>query len=94
MIYLILAIVCSVMIAIIMRLSTNKVKGNKSMLATNYAMCFILGILNAGSGGLFPASPALPALAAWAKQLGEVTVVAPLVEQSGKSQALDFRNTV
>ena len=40
------------------------------------------------------ASPALPALAAWAKQLGEVTVVAPLVEQSGKSQALDFRNAV
>ena len=40
------------------------------------------------------ASPALPALAAWAKQFGEVIVIAPLVEQSGKSQALDFRNAV
>ena len=40
------------------------------------------------------ASPALPALAAWAKQFGEVTVVAPLVEQSGKSQALEFRSAV
>lgn len=29
-------------------------------------------------------------LAAWAKQYGEVTVVAPKVEQSGKSQAIEF----
>ena len=37
-------------------------------------------------------SPALARLAAWARKLGEVTVVAPLVEQSGKSQSIDFRN--
>jgi len=37
-------------------------------------------------------SPALPRLAAWAKKLGEVTVCAPKKEQSGKSQAIDFRN--
>lgn len=36
------------------------------------------------------ASPALPRLAAWAKQFGEVTVIAPKVEQSGKSHAIDF----
>ncbi len=36
------------------------------------------------------ASPALPRLAAWAKRFGEVTVVAPKREQSGKSQSIDF----
>lgn len=40
------------------------------------------------------ASPVLPALARWAQKLGEVTVVAPKHEQSGKSQAIDFRNPV
>ena len=35
-------------------------------------------------------SPALPKLALWARGLGEVTVVAPKVEQSGMSQAIDF----
>ena len=29
-------------------------------------------------------------LAKWAQKLGEVTVVAPKVEQSGKSHAIDF----
>ena len=29
-------------------------------------------------------------LATWAKKYGEVTVVAPKVEQSGKSQAIEF----
>jgi len=33
-------------------------------------------------------------LAQWAKQYGEVTVVAPKVEQSGKSHAIDFINPV
>ncbi len=35
-------------------------------------------------------SPALPRLAEWAKQYGEVTVIAPKVEQSAKSHAIDF----
>lgn len=33
-------------------------------------------------------------LAQWAKQYGEVTVVAPKVEQSGKSHAIDFINPI
>ena len=40
------------------------------------------------------ASPALPKLAAWASKFGEVTVVAPKIEQSGKSQAIDFKNPI
>jgi len=37
------------------------------------------------------ASPVLPKFVEWAKKLGDVTVVAPKFEQSGKSQAIDFR---
>ena len=38
------------------------------------------------------ASESLQYLAKWARKLGEVTVVAPKVEQSGKSQAIDIIN--
>ena len=38
-------------------------------------------------------SPALVRLAEWAKKLGEVTVVAPKIEQSGKSQAIEFHHS-
>ena len=37
---------------------------------------------------------ALPYLVRWAQRLGEVTVVAPKYEQSGKSQAIDFFRAV
>lgn len=39
-------------------------------------------------------SPVLPLLAKWAAGLGEVTVCAPKVEQSGKSQAINFRSAI
>ena len=39
-------------------------------------------------------SKVLPAFVKWAMTLGEVTVVVPKHEQSGKSQAIDFRNAV
>ena len=41
--YLLLAIFCSAMISILMRLSSGKVKGHFSMLAANYLVCGILG---------------------------------------------------
>ena len=53
MIYLILAIASSATIAVIMRISSNKVKSNMSMLATNYMTCLLLGALYAGFK-LFP----------------------------------------
>lgn len=37
-------------------------------------------------------SPTLKGLVEWAASLGEVTVVAPRDEQSGKSQSIDFRH--
>jgi len=39
-------------------------------------------------------SPVLPLVAKWASKLGEVTVVAPKTEQSGRSQAIDFKNAL
>ncbi len=39
-------------------------------------------------------APALPHLIRWARTLGEVTCVAPKVEQSGMSQAIDFTRAV
>lgn len=39
-------------------------------------------------------SPVLPLLAKWASKLGEVVVAAPKVEQSGKSQAINFTRPI
>lgn len=45
--YLLLAICCSAMISILMRLSSGKVKSHFSMLAANYLVCGILGAVYA-----------------------------------------------
>ena len=45
MAYLLLAIACSAMLSITMRLSTGKIRGHFSMIATNYLVCAILGAL-------------------------------------------------
>ena len=39
-------------------------------------------------------APVLPHLIRWAKTLGDVTVVVPKVEQSGKSHAIDFTRPI
>ena len=39
-------------------------------------------------------APVLPIFARWAQKFGEVTVVAPKVEQSGKSHAIDFTRLI
>lgn len=53
MIFLVLAIASSAMIAVIMRISSSRVKGNITMLAANYLMCLLLGAWYAGFQ-LFP----------------------------------------
>ena len=40
------------------------------------------------------AAPVLPHLVRWARKLGDVTVVVPKVEQSGKSHAIDFTRPI
>lgn len=60
MAYLLLAISCSALISIIMRLSSDRVSGNVSMLTMNYLMCLVLSILYTGVDNLLPASTQLP----------------------------------
>lgn len=55
MLYLLLAILCSSLITILMRLSETRRKNNLSMLAVNYAACSLLALLFAGPTQLFPA---------------------------------------
>ena len=54
MIYLILAIVSSMLVSVTMRLSGSSVKNNISMLAVNYCMCTALSALFAGTTDFFP----------------------------------------
>ena len=49
-------------------------------------------ILITNDDGVF--APALPHLIRWARQYGEVVAVAPKVEQSGKSHAIDFTRPI
>ena len=51
MLYLLLAIVCSALVSVLMRLSTDKIKGNVSMLAVNYLMCLVLAAVYTGGSG-------------------------------------------
>lgn len=49
-------------------------------------------ILITNDDGVF--APALPHLIRWARQYGDVVAVAPKVEQSGKSHAIDFTRPI
>ena len=60
MIYLILAMVCSMLIAVLMRMSEKHCGGSMSMLAVNYAACLLMGVAFTGVGEVFPAAEGLP----------------------------------
>lgn len=59
MIYLILAMVCSMLITVLMRVSEKYCRGGAGMLAINYVMCFGLSMAFSGSMQLFPAEEGL-----------------------------------
>lgn len=60
MIYLLLAILSSTMVAVVMRLSSERVKNKTVMLAFNYLACSVTGFLFMGTTELFPAQEGLP----------------------------------
>lgn len=60
MIYLILAIISSMLVSVIMRLSETRIHNNLSMLASNYLMCTAIAALYTGTTAVFPANDALP----------------------------------
>ena len=59
MFYLLLAILCSSMVQIVMRLSTDKVTNNMSMLAVSYATCMLIASCYTGFGNLLPLTEGL-----------------------------------
>ena len=59
MVYLILAIVCSSLVTLVMRVSEKYSRNNLSMLACNYITCALLGALYTGPAHLFPAQDGL-----------------------------------
>ena len=61
MIYLLLAILCSAMISILLRISSGKIKEGCSMLAFNYLACTCLGFLYAGFTPGITRNPGFPA---------------------------------
>ncbi len=60
MFYLILAIISSMLVSVLMRLSEGKSRGGTALLAMNYLMCCILAFLFTGTPVLFPAHEGLP----------------------------------
>lgn len=61
MLNLALAIVCSAMISVLMRIGEKRSKSGLAMLAMNYLMCAVLGWAFTGVGQLFPAVEGLRA---------------------------------
>ena len=61
MIYLLLAILCSAMISILLRISSGKIKEGCSMLAFNYLACTVLGMVYAGFTPGITRNPGFPA---------------------------------
>lgn len=59
MFYLLLAICCSSMVQIVMRLSTDKVRANMGMLAVNYTTCMLIAAAYTGFGNLLPQTSGL-----------------------------------
>ena len=53
MVYLILAVISSMLVSVIMRVSERYIHNNISMLASNYLMCTVLAAVLAGVGNLF-----------------------------------------
>lgn len=64
MLYLLLAILSSSMIAVIMRISADKVSANVSMLAVNYTICTLLSAAYAGFDLISPEIPGF-SLSTW-----------------------------
>lgn len=61
MIFLLLAMLSSMLVSVLMRTSEKHCRGGMGMLAANYLMCCALGLAFSGSIQLFPAADGLPA---------------------------------
>ncbi len=78
MLYLLLAIFSSSMISIVMRLSSDRISANLSMLATNYFVCSVLGAAFAGFQLVVPEAEGF-AVTLWLGLVSGVLYLAGLV---------------
>ena len=69
MLYLILAVLASMLVSVVMRLSEGRAKGNVSKLAVNYLMCALLSVFYAGTADFFPRAEGI----SYALMLGAVS---------------------
>lgn len=60
MLYLVLAMVSSMLVSVVMRLSEGRSRNGMSKLAVNYVMCAVLSLAVSGTPQLFPAVEGLP----------------------------------
>lgn len=59
MVSLAIAVVCSALISVLMRLGEEKTDSKLGMLTVNYLMCAVLAAVFTGEAGLFPAHPSI-----------------------------------
>lgn len=82
MLYLLAAILCSMLVSVVMRVSEKYSRNPVSRLATNYIMCSIVaGAFAGGPAHLFPAQPGLGAALAWGVLGGVLFLAAFLLLQ-------------
>ncbi len=66
MLYLVLAVLCSMLVSVVMRISEKYSRNSVSRLATNYIMCCVVaGAFAGGPTRLFPKDPGLVPALAW-----------------------------
>lgn len=82
MVYLLLAILSSATIAITMRLSSGKIRGHFSMVATNYLVCAVLGALYSDFSFLAKAESGVPLTIGMAALNGVILLGGMLLLQS------------
>ncbi|MBP3654787.1 MAG: DMT family transporter [Oscillospiraceae bacterium] len=81
MIYLVLAVLSSAAISVFMRLSTDKVKGNVSMLAVNYLTCLVIAGCYTGWRNILPQEAGLRGAVAMGSMQGLLYLLAFILLQ-------------
>ena len=94
MLFLLLAIICSSLISIVMRIGTYRVDNKLSMLAANYATCLVLAAAITGVDKLFPQCEQLPRTCVLGFANGFIFLLAfVLMQRSVKSNGVILSTT-
>lgn len=93
MIYLLLAIISSMLVSVIMRVSEKHIHNQISMLASNYLMCTLFAAVCTGTWNLFPTDQTGFAFSVELGAISELFYMGSFMLLSGTRQktALSFR---